>query len=102
MAEFGGKMLYEQTITESSQQKIAESGLSISAAAQVGYDGGVASASVAISGGVEQNSKSDTKSTSSAFDVKIYVFGGVPPASGASTEAGFAEWSDTIHDMPSK
>jgi len=98
--DFGGKMLYEQTITERSQQTIKEAGQDVSAAAEVGYSGMVASASVSASVSQSKTSGSDVSSMSSEFDVKIYVFGGIPPPSGANTDAGFSEWSSTVHDRP--
>lgn len=98
--DFGGKMLYEQTITERSQQKIKESGLSVAASAEASYNGGVASVSAKVAASVDTSEGSEEGTSSSEFDVKIYVFGGVPPGAGANTDAGFAEWSNTVHDMP--
>ena len=93
-------MLYQQTITERSIQKLSESGLSVSVAAEASYDGAAASASVSAEANLDTASTASDTETSSEFEVKIFVFGGIPPASGANTDAGFSEWSETVHDMP--
>jgi hypothetical protein len=96
MADLGGKLLYEQTITESGVESLREQGVSVSASVEASFTGGSAAGST----NVDSSSKSSNSNSNSDTETVIKVFGGVPPESGAATEEGFSEWADTVKEFP--
>lgn len=94
--DLGGKMIYEATIDESSQETMKESGVSVKAeveASAFGFSGGASTS-------VNSNSKSSNSNSNSNINSVVKVFGGIPPEAGAMSDEGFGQWAATIRDHP--
>lgn len=96
----GGKMVHQMTISSDSVTSMKQKGIDIKEQVEVSLSGYGSSASASVGRGKTQDSAAADALANSDKEVKLFVFGGLPPKMDAHDTASFGAWAETVPDRP--